>query len=130
MLNWAYNNNHYYNNNRLLLSPHGLIYFLFNVPVQNLNKFSCIALRSHLFESILLTTRSLSSLKLLSSSTLLYQHQRRNMGLLTIGEPLNWPETKAYAEHVRAHGIQQFLNIYKARKHRKDEVLKWGDEVC
>ena len=51
------------------------------------------------------------------------------MGLLTVGEPLSWPETKALADFVRDHGIQQFLNIFHARRHRSDETLKWGDEV-
>lgn len=51
------------------------------------------------------------------------------MGLLTQGEPLEWEETKKYAEHVRLHGIFQFINLYKKLKDHKDECLKWGDEV-
>ncbi|XP_041108065.1 glutamate--cysteine ligase catalytic subunit-like isoform X2 [Polyodon spathula] len=51
------------------------------------------------------------------------------MGLLTQGSPLNWEETKNYADHVRKHGIIQFLNIYNKAKDRKNDVLKWGDEV-
>ncbi|MEE6476612.1 hypothetical protein FKM82_011143 [Ascaphus truei] len=34
------------------------------------------------------------------------------MGLLSHGSPLSWEETKKYADHVRKHGIIQFLNIY------------------
>lgn len=51
------------------------------------------------------------------------------MGLLSQGSPLNWEETKKYADHVRKHGIIQFLNIYNKVKDRQKDVLKWGDEV-
>ncbi|XP_043919687.1 glutamate--cysteine ligase catalytic subunit [Protopterus annectens] len=51
------------------------------------------------------------------------------MGLLSQGSPLSWEETKQYADHVRKHGIQQFLNIYNKVKDRQKDVLKWGDEV-
>lgn len=52
-----------------------------------------------------------------------------NMGLLTEGSPLTWEETKALAEHVRQHGIEQFINLYKKLQDRTGDVLKWGDEV-
>uniref|UniRef100_A0A8C5FG26 Glutamate--cysteine ligase n=1 Tax=Gadus morhua TaxID=8049 RepID=A0A8C5FG26_GADMO len=51
------------------------------------------------------------------------------MGLLSQGSPLNWEETKKYADHIRKHGIIQFLNIYNKVKDRQRDVLKWGDEV-
>ena len=51
------------------------------------------------------------------------------MGLLSQGSPLNWAETKKYADHVRKHGILQFLHIYNKVKDRQKDVLKWGDEV-
>ncbi|XP_062319232.1 glutamate--cysteine ligase catalytic subunit isoform X2 [Osmerus eperlanus] len=51
------------------------------------------------------------------------------MGLLSQGSPLNWEETKKYADYVRKHGIIQFLNIYNKVKERQKDVLKWGDEV-
>uniref|UniRef100_A0A673ME87 Glutamate--cysteine ligase n=1 Tax=Sinocyclocheilus rhinocerous TaxID=307959 RepID=A0A673ME87_9TELE len=51
------------------------------------------------------------------------------MGLLSQGSPLNWEETKKHADHVRKHGILQFLNIYYKVKERQKDVLKWGDEV-
>lgn len=51
------------------------------------------------------------------------------MGLLSAGSPLSWEETKKYADHVRQHGIIQFLNIYHKLKDRQKDVLKWGDEV-
>lgn len=51
------------------------------------------------------------------------------MGLLTEGNPLSWEETKALAEHVRQHGIEQFINLYSKLRDRTGDVLKWGDEV-
>ena len=51
------------------------------------------------------------------------------MGLLSLGTPLTWSETKQYADHVRKHGIRQFLHIYNKLKDRENDCLKWGDEV-
>lgn len=51
------------------------------------------------------------------------------MGLLTEGSPLSWEETKKYADHVREHGITQFINLYKRLRDRQGDILKWGDEV-
>jgi glutamate--cysteine ligase catalytic subunit len=51
------------------------------------------------------------------------------MGLLTEGSPLSWQETKALANHVRKHGVTQFINLYKRLRDRQGDVLKWGDEV-
>lgn len=51
------------------------------------------------------------------------------MGLLSQGSPLSWEQTKKHADHVRKHGILQFLNIYNKVKDRQKDVLKWGDEV-
>ncbi|XP_074009306.1 glutamate--cysteine ligase catalytic subunit isoform X2 [Numenius arquata] len=51
------------------------------------------------------------------------------MGLLSQGSPLSWEETRRHAEHVRRHGIIQFLHIYRALRDRHKDVLKWGDEV-
>ncbi|XP_019639734.1 PREDICTED: glutamate--cysteine ligase catalytic subunit-like [Branchiostoma belcheri] len=51
------------------------------------------------------------------------------MGLLTLGSPLSWKDTKKFADHVRKHGTQQLINIYRRLKDRQGAVLKWGDEV-
>uniref|UniRef100_A0A8C6YYH7 Glutamate--cysteine ligase n=1 Tax=Nothoprocta perdicaria TaxID=30464 RepID=A0A8C6YYH7_NOTPE len=51
------------------------------------------------------------------------------MGLLSQGSPLSWEQTRRHAAHVRAHGILQFLHIYRALRDRHKDVLKWGDEV-
>ncbi|CAG0895094.1 unnamed protein product [Cyprideis torosa] len=50
------------------------------------------------------------------------------MGLLSEGSPLSWVETKALAEHVKKHGICQFLNQYHRLKDRTGDTLLWGDE--
>ena len=51
------------------------------------------------------------------------------MGLLTVGRPLAWEETKDYIEFVRRHGVEQFINTYQKLKDRRNDCLKWGDEV-
>lgn len=51
------------------------------------------------------------------------------MGLLTQGRPLTWEETKKYAQTVRERGVEQFIQIYKKLKDRRNDCLKWGDEV-
>nr|XP_026484885.1 glutamate--cysteine ligase [Vanessa tameamea] len=65
----------------------------------------------------------------LKSRLTLRKIQIVNMGLLTEGSPLSWEETKALAEHVRHHGIEQFINLYRKLRERTGDVLKWGDEV-
>lgn len=52
------------------------------------------------------------------------------MGLLTIGQPLSWDETKELSNHVRDHGINQFINLYRQVANRSGDAFKWGDEVC
>ncbi|XP_068628616.1 glutamate--cysteine ligase [Battus philenor] len=66
---------------------------------------------------------------LFKSRACLRRIQVVNMGLLSEGSPLSWEETKALAEHVRQHGIEQFINLYKKLQDRTGDVLKWGDEV-
>ncbi|XP_012941987.1 glutamate--cysteine ligase catalytic subunit [Aplysia californica] len=51
------------------------------------------------------------------------------MGLLSEGTALSWAETKKYADHVRRHGIKQFLVQYHKLESRTKDVLYWGDEV-
>ncbi|XP_071857804.1 glutamate--cysteine ligase [Bombus fervidus] len=51
------------------------------------------------------------------------------MGLLSEGSPLTWEETRNLADHVRKHGIIQFINLYKRLRDRQGDILKWGDEV-
>lgn len=51
------------------------------------------------------------------------------MGLLALGTPLPWNEAKKYADHVRTHGITQFLHIWERLKDRTGDELLWGDEA-
>ena len=51
------------------------------------------------------------------------------MGLLSEGCPLAWEEIKPYTDHVRKHGILQFIIQYNKLKNRTNDCLKWGDEV-
>lgn len=52
------------------------------------------------------------------------------MGLLsTLGTPLPWDKAKHFAEHVRRHGITQFLSTWDRLKDRYGDELMWGDEV-
>ncbi|ESO07411.1 hypothetical protein HELRODRAFT_76604 [Helobdella robusta] len=51
------------------------------------------------------------------------------MGLLSEGTPLSWEESKRVADHVRKHGIIQFINQYNKLKDRSKDCLLWGDEV-
>jgi glutamate--cysteine ligase catalytic subunit len=51
------------------------------------------------------------------------------MGLLSLGTPLDWPETKKLANHIRHHGITQFLYTWDRWVGKKGEPLLWGDEV-
>jgi hypothetical protein len=52
-----------------------------------------------------------------------------NMGLLSLGTPLHWDQARHFAEHVRSHGITQFLNTWVRLKDRCGDELLWGDEV-
>ena len=51
------------------------------------------------------------------------------MGLLSLGTPLTWEEAKQFADHVRHHGITQFLHTWDRLKDRYGDELLWGDEV-
>ncbi|KDQ08172.1 hypothetical protein BOTBODRAFT_118965 [Botryobasidium botryosum FD-172 SS1] len=50
------------------------------------------------------------------------------MGLLTEGSFLSWDQAEKYANHIRKHGITQFLNVWDRQKGRRDPFL-WGDEI-
>ncbi len=53
------------------------------------------------------------------------------MGLLTLGHPLDWQTAldKGWLRYVREHGIKQFLHTYFRVVDRRNDVLKYGDEV-
>ncbi|KAF8894101.1 glutamate-cysteine ligase catalytic subunit [Infundibulicybe gibba] len=51
------------------------------------------------------------------------------MGLLYLGTPLTWDEARKHADHVRYHGITQFLHTWDRLKDRHGDELLWGDEI-
>lgn len=51
------------------------------------------------------------------------------MGLLSLGTPFHWMESRNYSEHVRDNGIEQLLNMFEAAKDRSDDKFLWGDEI-
>lgn len=51
------------------------------------------------------------------------------MGLLVLGTPLAWDDSKQYAAHVKEHGVTQLINLWKRLKDRDGDQLLWGDEV-
>ncbi|KAG7737419.1 hypothetical protein KL929_003115 [Ogataea haglerorum] len=51
------------------------------------------------------------------------------MGLLSLGTPLHWNDSRLYAEHVRINGIIQLINCFNAARDRKNDPFLWGDEV-
>ena len=46
------------------------------------------------------------------------------MGLLSAGEPMTWEEMKAWQDHVRHHGVKQFIRLYNRLKVIKEGVNK------
>lgn len=51
------------------------------------------------------------------------------MGLLSVGVPLTWDETREYLKKLKDQGIRQFATMYKQMKHTTSEFLRWGDEI-
>ncbi|CAE6472141.1 unnamed protein product [Rhizoctonia solani] len=51
------------------------------------------------------------------------------MGLQFQETPLDWEESRKYADYIREHGVTQFLNIWQKQKSRKDYPFRWGDEI-
>lgn len=51
------------------------------------------------------------------------------MGLLSLGTPLPWEESRNYSEHIRTQGVEQLLYIFKSAWDRENDPLLWGDEV-
>lgn len=51
------------------------------------------------------------------------------MGLLSLGTPLDWHQSKKYNDHVRNNGIDQLINIFRQHASRENDHFYWGDEV-
>merc|ERR1712130_346605 len=52
-----------------------------------------------------------------------------SMGFLSDGHALEWPDAQQQADYIRKEGIQQFLHAYRRSVGRKNDPLKWGDEI-
>ncbi|KAF2867639.1 glutamate-cysteine ligase-domain-containing protein [Massariosphaeria phaeospora] len=48
---------------------------------------------------------------------------------IAVGTPLEWPDAKKVAGHVRSWGIEQLLAIWRNAKGKERDALLWGDEV-
>jgi glutamate--cysteine ligase catalytic subunit len=52
------------------------------------------------------------------------------MGFLYAGSPpLSWEEVQKIKEYIREHGIEQFINLYKANLSTEGHNLRWGEEI-
>lgn len=50
-------------------------------------------------------------------------------GLLKVGIPKTWDESKANLEYIRHAGVRQFISTYNRVKDFKGDDLLWGDEI-
>ena len=55
--------------------------------------------------------------------------EKNQMGLLKVGHPLAWDESKKHSKYVREHGVTQFLNTWLRVKDIRNDVLKYGEEI-
>jgi len=51
------------------------------------------------------------------------------MGLLKVGKPLLWTESKEHNHYIRKHGVQQFLKTLDRTVELSGDRLYYGDEV-
>lgn len=51
------------------------------------------------------------------------------MGLLSLGTPLDWDDAVPLAQHVRDHGVEQFLTLWRRFRGRTGDAMFWGDEL-
>ena len=51
------------------------------------------------------------------------------MGLLKVGVPKTWEESKKDLSYIRKAGVRQFISTYNRVKDLKGDELLWGDEI-
>ncbi|EDO15462.1 hypothetical protein Kpol_463p12 [Vanderwaltozyma polyspora DSM 70294] len=51
------------------------------------------------------------------------------MGLLALGTPLSWDDSKKYNDFIRINGIKHLLSVFHNCSNRTNDPLLWGDEV-
>lgn len=50
-------------------------------------------------------------------------------GLLKVGVPKTWDESKNNLGYIRNAGVRQFISTYNRVKDLKGDELLWGDEI-
>jgi hypothetical protein len=50
-------------------------------------------------------------------------------GLLKVGVPKTWGDSKKDLRYIRKAGVQQFISTYNRVKDLKGDELLWGDEI-
>jgi glutamate--cysteine ligase catalytic subunit len=51
------------------------------------------------------------------------------MGLLKVGVPKSWDDSKKDLDYIRKAGVRQFVSTYNRVKDFKGDELLWGDEI-
>lgn len=51
------------------------------------------------------------------------------MGLLKVGKPKTWEDSKKNLKYIRQAGVNQFISTYNRVKDLKGDELLWGDEI-
>jgi glutamate--cysteine ligase catalytic subunit len=51
------------------------------------------------------------------------------LGLLKVGVPKAWDDSKKDLRYIRQAGIRQFISTYNRVKDLKGDELLWGDEI-
>lgn len=50
-------------------------------------------------------------------------------GLLKVGVPKTWDESKSDLKYIRQAGVRQFISTYNRVKDLQGDELLWGDEI-
>jgi glutamate--cysteine ligase catalytic subunit len=50
-------------------------------------------------------------------------------GLLKVGIPKSWDDSKNNLRYIRRAGVRQFISTYNRVKDLKGDELLWGDEI-
>ena len=50
-------------------------------------------------------------------------------GLLKVGVPKSWDDSKKDLRYIRRAGVRQFISTYNRVKDLKGNELLWGDEI-
>lgn len=50
-------------------------------------------------------------------------------GLLKVGVPKSWDESKPNLNYIRGAGVRQFISTYNRVKDLRGDELLWGDEI-